>query len=570
MSERRLINPLSPVLDTLEQLRRHILWLLLIRVFLFTLLITITAVLETRGRDVILPSTTITLAFLSVVFIYSIGCAALLQTKTRHILRFGLIQLLSDTLFAALLVLGTGSSQSIFTAVFIFPVIAGGLNMYRVGGLIAASSATILYGAILTGEYYNYFTKLYAETHYIPVTDPLTLTNIFAVYGVTFFTVALLSSMLAGRLRTTEEKLNRTSLQFDRLSELYKQIFDDVSTGIITIDDKNTITSYNYAAEKISGFPLDEIIGSNFDNFFEELVMVEAEHHRQVADLKRKDEKMIRVEYSFSRLNMPSDPQKDDPLCANCKVVTMRDISRLEKMEQKVRNSEKMAAIGALSAAIAHDFRNPLAAISGSAQILAMDNQVNSDSTSQSLTEIIMRESNRMEKTITEFLQFARPSVLEPEWLDLQRVVNEIASKFMGINTQYQACNVVIDIPDHLDCWADNHKLQTMLVHLLENSCVASKQTSKPVVIKAREEKQQEQSIIRIQILDHGSGIAEEIRPHIFTPFYSTKEDSTGLGLAIVQQIVGDHNGEITFPEQEEGCTAQVDLPIPLNEDDNG
>ena len=572
MSERWLINPLSPVQDTLEQLRRHILWLLLIRIFLFTLLITITAVLETKGRDVILPNATITMAFLSVVFIYSIGSAALLQTKTRHIRRFGLIQLLSDTLFTALLVLGTGSSQSIFPAIFIFPVIAGGLNLHRIGGLIAAAWATLLYGSVLTCEYLGYIPKFYADTHYIPITDPLVLTNLFAVYGLTFFTVALLSSMLAGRLRSTEETLTRTSLQFDRLSELYKQIFDDISTGIITINDTNEITSYNNAAEKISGFPLDEIISSDLDVFFPGLVLVKGEHDRQVADLKKKDGKMIRVEYSFSRLNLPEDPlQQDAPLCDNCKVITMRDISRLEKMEQKVRDAEKMAAVGELSAAIAHDFRNPLAAISGSAQILAMDmsGQHNPDSTSQSLIEIVLRESSRMEKTITEFLQFARPCKLNLEWFDLRRIVNATAKQFMGINTRYQTCNLSIDIPENLDCRADSQKLQTVLIHLLENSCVASAQTSKPVVIKAREKTEDTQSFIRIQVIDQGTGIAKEIRQQIFTPFYSTRVDSTGLGLAIVRQIVDGHKGTITIPELEDGCLVQVDFPLPLSEEDD-
>ncbi len=567
MAERRVFKPLSPVFDTEEQLRLHILWLLMIRVILFTLLIAITAVLQAKGQNVILPPLSVTLAFLSVVFIFSIGSVGLLQNKTRRIRRFGLIQLLSDTIFAAMLVFGTGCSQSIFISVFIFPVIAGGLILYRIGGLIPAAAATILFGIVLTCEYFGYLPPFYAETNYIPVKSSLSLTNIFAVYGVTFFTMALLSGMLAGRLRSTEEKLSETSLQFDRLSQLYKQIFDDISTGIITIDDNNLITSYNLAAEKISGFPAETIIGRPFADYFPDIVLTKKKKDRLVADLKRKDGNMIRVGYSFARLNLPTDTQHDDPECSNCKVITMQDISKVEKMEQQVREAEKMAAIGELSAAIAHDFRNPLAAISGSAQLMAMDlaNQSREDSTSQSLNDIILRESNRMAKTITDFLQFARPIAMTPEWFDLARMVEETISQLASGDSRYQGCTVNVEIPDQLYCWADRQQLQIILSHLLENSCIASSQTMQPVVVRAREDKQQEQSVICIQVIDHGPGIAEEIRQKIFTPFYSTREDSTGLGLSIVRQLLEHHDGKITIldPGQEAGCIIEICLPLP-------
>ena len=483
MVECRFLKTLSAVQDNDEQLRRHILWLLMIRVILFTLLIAITTVLETKGHTIILPPPAFTLAFLSIVFIYSIGSVALLQNKTRHIRRFGLIQLLSDTVFAALLIFGTGCSQSIFTSVFIFPIIAGGLILYRMGGLIPAAAATILYGIVLGCEYLGYLPSFYAQTSYVPVKNSLTITNIFAVYGLTFFTAALLSGMLAGRLRSTEEKLSQTSLQFDSLSQLYKQIFDDISTGIITVDEKNNITSYNLAAEKITGFPINETIGRPFTRFFAATMLTAEKDGGDAVDFQKKDGAVIRIGYSIARLNLPADPIHDSPICTNCKVITMKDISRIEKMEQQVRDAEKMAAIGELSAAIAHDFRNPLAAISGSAQLLSMDlsSRNESDSTNRNLTDIILRESNRMARTITDFLQFAHPSTITPEWFDLGRMVAETVDQLIGSSGHFQECHISMEIPDHLDCWADRQQLQTILLHLLENSCVASSQTTRPI-----------------------------------------------------------------------------------------
>ncbi|MCI5162871.1 MAG: PAS domain S-box protein, partial [Candidatus Electrothrix sp. AX5] len=208
---------------------------------------------------------------------------------------------------------------------------------------------------------------------------------------------------------------------------MYKQIFDDINTGIITVDSRNLVTSCNSAFEKITGFSIEKIIGLPFDTFFPTIILTENDESKQAVDLIREDGGFTRVRFTLAQLNLPPDPEvqggRGD---ARCKVITMQDISVLEKMEQQVRDTEKMATIGELSGGIAHDFRNPLAAISGSAQILSVhirERQKESDdpiiSTNRHLIDIILRESDRMEKTINDFLQFAHPKESEPEWFSL-------------------------------------------------------------------------------------------------------------------------------------------------------
>jgi len=121
-----------------------------------------------------------------------------------------------------------------------------------------------------------------------------------------------------------------------------------------------------------------------------------------------------------------------------------------------------------------------------------------------------------------------------------------------------------MDIPDHLDCWADRQQLQTIVLHLLENSCVASSQTISPVLIKAREVRRQKQNIVSIEVIDQGPGVDEKIREQIFKPFFSTRVDSTGLGLAIVQQLLQHHNGKISILDRDDaGCVMEICLPLP-------
>lgn len=583
MAINKLIRELTPIQDSSEQLRRHLIWMIMTRVILFALLIAVTVVLQHWGRNVILPPNAVTMAFLSVVFIYSIGSAGLLQTKTSHLPRFGLIQVLSDTVFSALLVLGTGCSQSIFRPIFIFPVLAGGLNLNRIGGLLAATASSLLYGAILLCEYFEYIPPFYSHTNYIPPDYFLDVVNIFSVYVVVFFVIGLLSSIVAARLRKTEEALTRTSVQFDRLNLLYKQIFDDINTGIITVDGRNLVTSCNVAFEKITGFSAEKIIGLPFDGFFPPIILRENDESKQAVDFTKQDGSTTRVRFTLAQLNLPADPEvQGSGEDARCKVITLQDISVLEKMEQQVRESEKMATIGELSGAVAHDFRNPLAAISGSAQILSVHTKErlkNSDdpiiSTNRHLIEIILRESDRMEKTIKDFLQYSHPKELEPEWFNLKRVVLDAVRQIQGKKSRYPGCVITADIPENLDCWGDQQQIQIILIHLLENSCFGSKDTTEPIIVQVTEgqdqrQKQEEQPFLCIAVIDQGIGIADTIREKVFIPFFSTREDSAGLGLAIVQQFVEQHKGTIHLLEPElgrQGCTVEICLPLPATPD---
>ena len=583
MAINKLIRELTPIQDSSEQLRRHLIWMIMTRVILFALLIAVTVVLQHWGRNVILPPNAVTMAFLSVVFIYSIGSAGLLQTKTSHLPRFGLIQVLSDTVFSALLVLGTGCSQSIFRPIFIFPVLAGGLNLNRIGGLLAATASSLLYGAILLCEYFEYIPPFYSHTNYISPDYFLDVVNIFSVYVVVFFVIGLLSSIVAARLRKTEEALTRTSVQFDRLNLLYKQIFDDINTGIITVDGRNLVTSCNVAFEKITGFSAEKIIGLPFDGFFPPIILRENDESKQAVDFTKQDGSTTRVRFTLAQLNLPADPEvQGSGEDARCKVITLQDISVLEKMEQQVRESEKMATIGELSGAVAHDFRNPLAAISGSAQILSVHTKErlkNSDdpiiSTNRHLIEIILRESDRMEKTIKDFLQYSHPKELEPEWFNLKRVVLDAVRQIQGKKSRYPGCVITADIPENLDCWGDQQQIQIILIHLLENSCFGSKDTTEPIIVQVTEgqdqrQKQEEQPFLCIAVIDQGIGIADTIREKVFIPFFSTREDSAGLGLAIVQQFVEQHKGTIHLLEPElgrQGCTVEICLPLPATPD---
>jgi two-component system sensor histidine kinase PilS (NtrC family) len=563
---RFITKALTPVIESEQETRRHLLWWIATRVFLFTLLIGLAAFFREKGHNVILPSSLMTSVFLLGLYGFSIVSALLLQRRTRSVRRFGVIQLFFDSVFIALLVYATGCSQSDFTSLLILPVIAAGLILYRLGGLFLAATTTLLYGGVLALEQLGWIPRYFLASTYKAPTSFLTGTNLFAIYGLLFFLAALLSGQLARRLRVTEEKLQRTAFEYDRLSILYKQIFDDISTGIITTDRSDFITSYNQAAERITGYPPEKVLGQPFNRCFPGILLQER-HGRDVCDFRKFDGIITRIGYSFSYLNMPEQEEREKQQ-SRWKVITLQDISQIERMEQQVREAEKMAAIGELSASIAHDFRNPLAAISGSAQILAMEegNIGGLDqSTLKTLLGIILRESGRMAKTITDFLQFARPAAIQPEWFDLNRLIDEVIARLQAGSNAMVTAAIIKEIDERLDCWADRQQMQTVLTHLIDNACQAVGTQTGRVVVTAGESAAEGSGELCVEIRDQGPGIPVEMRDKVFTPFFSSRTDGTGLGLSIVRQIVENHGGRIEIDGNADfPCIMRLHLPLPL------
>jgi len=557
---------LRPLVDSEAQLRRHILWFIFIRVVLFTLLLGISVLFSAISQDIILPPRYQIIIFIISIYLYSIASAIFLQKRVLRLRRFGLIQLQCDTLFTAILVYFTGCSQSIFPPVFIFPIVAGGLILHRIGGLTPAATATLLFGAILGAEYYGYVPDFFRLSGFTANDNPLAALNIFSVYGLTFFLTALLAGMLAERLRKTERALSRTAHELDKLSILYKQIFDDITTGIITIDEADTITSVNNAAERITGYRAGELIGRRLGRCFPEIVLREKQG-RSVADLTRKDNRVIRSGYSFSRLNIPPDPDCTEADCADSKVITLQDISKIERLEKQMRKAEKMATIGEMSASIAHDFRNPLAAISGSAELLRHESGRSSADmgTVAKLSTIIFREAQRMATVVSDFLQFSRPATPRLEWFSLYSLVQDVASGLRDKHGAPLGCSITNNVPENLDIHADRQQLQTALIQLLQNSCEAMEPGAGEVVVTAREGRGDDgRGPVIIAISDQGQGIPSEHKNKIFEPFYTTRESSTGLGLAIVRQIIESHQGQVEISSADgEGCTVTITLPLP-------
>jgi two-component system, NtrC family, sensor histidine kinase PilS len=561
-SRSSIANPASPAPDPDRNLvpladltlKRQLQWLFFWRIAVLTLLLGVSLALHTKEHILALPDISHIGYFIAGVYLFTIGSSALLSKITCYS-RFAYLQLLVDVALTSVLVFFTGGSKSIFIVIFFFPIIAAGYILYRRGGLFLAAAATLLYGTALLIEYFQGMPGVLSGFGPKQSVNPVLVMHHFSIPSLTFFLVAILSSLLSERLRMIEKELSRTTLNYDRLFFLYKQIFDDITSGIITVDHQGRVTSFNRSSEKITGFTAKEVLGQNINHKFRFLQPDLDFNPRPVVDLVRKDGAIIPVGYSWSRLNMP-DRRED------CRIFSFQDLSQIKKMEEQVKQAEKMAAIGEMAAGIAHEFRNPLAAVSGAAQVLAQD--MEEDPARQGLMNIIIRECDRLELTIGEFLQFSKPAIPEKEWFSLPGLLEEIQQLLRQSGSLKENCHLSVAIPAALDCWADRRQMQRVLVNLLHNSCNALEETGGEIKIAASVTENNGQERFTIMVSDTGPGIPEHLHEKIFEPFFTTRENGTGLGLAIVRQIIESHDGEIKVAESTpSGSSFAISLPLP-------
>ena len=241
--------------------KRQLQWMLFLRVVFLTLLLGITLLLQSAEKHIILPPYNHIAVFITAVYIYTI-CSALTLKFIKHYSIFAYGQFFGDVFLITILIYYSGGSQSVFTILYLFPIITGGLILSRRGGLAAAAASTLGYGAILCLEYFGYHPDFLDDYWYRPLGDIRSALNFFSIHGLTFFITAILSSLLSGRLLRTENELISTTLKYDQLSVLYKKIFDDIPSGIIVLNQKNMI-SFNPASENITGFRSDEVVGKD-------------------------------------------------------------------------------------------------------------------------------------------------------------------------------------------------------------------------------------------------------------------------------------------------------------------
>ena len=233
-------------------------------------------------------------------------------------------------------------------------------------------------------------------------------------------------------------------------------------------------------------------------------------------------------------------------------------MTEIRSLEQRMRESERLAAVGRMAGGVAHEVRNPLSSIKGLA--LLLKNKFPEGSREQATAELLIQETERMNRTITEMLSFTRPSVLNLERIDFGGLL-EKSLALIRAETKENQIEIALDLqPELQPVRGDADRLQQVLMNVLINAMQAMDKGGRlDISLKNREEAGE----VELKIRDTGPGIDPALLSQVFYPYFTTKQAGTGLGLAISQKIMADHGGSIEIEsELGGGTTVIMHLPV--------
>ena len=458
--------------------------------------------------------------------------------------RFAWMQVCLDVALVTGIIAASGGSHSVFTFLYVLTVLEGCFLLGRRGGLVAASIAGLLYVDVVLGRHLLTLLGL-AEPVQPTALEVLTVLLNAAV----LFAIALLAGSLAERYYLAQRNLESQRKDFSDLQAFRDLIFQSVGSGLIAVNPEGRITAFNRAAESITGVAEREALGQTWEALFGGEVDLEearqavarpgAQSLRYEIRLRRRDGREVPVGVSFWSLR--SGDGEAVGLIGVC-----QDLSSIKRMEQQVRQADRLATIGRLSANIAHEIRNPLASLSGA--IEALVRELPADPGRERLVEIVLRESERLNRIIGDFLEYARPAPMASHAVDLADLLEEVVL-LVEHRSLPAELKVIREYGEKLPARVDPQQVRQAIWNLCINAVQAMPEGGE-LRVGGRVVPGAEPPRLQLWISDTGHGIAESDLPQIFEPFFSTKAEGSGIGLALVYRVVQDHGGQIEVRSQ--------------------
>ncbi len=467
------------------------------------------------------------------------------------------IQFLIDALLITWLVWRTGDLSSPYITLYVVLIAISGMFLRSHETLLLAVTCIVFFVLLSVST-----VSLWIDSFGTAQTTPRMI-QILAFHIVVCLVVGMLASRLSERRHSGDQKLRETQKTLVNLRALHERIVESIRSGLITTDLEGKIYTFNLAAEEITGHQAEIMNGKNITALLGNIenaiknsleILAQGEHPpRFETDIITPEGFAVHIGYGIS-------PLFDNSGETSGLIITFQDLTDIRSMEESVRRKDRLAAVGRVAAGLAHEIRNPLGAMRGAIQV--MQSHIPAESTQGSLMEIIMRESDRLNKIITNFLTYARPRVNNFSEVDIRESMNDTItllkhSPDIGENHLLE-CELP-ENPVHIS--ADPTQLKQIFWNLARNAIQSMPKGGKLSV------NLQKSISNRVQIIfqDTGCGMSPEQVEQLFEPFSYSTTGGTGLGLSIVYQIIRDHNGTINVRSQEGvGTTITIDLPTEI------
>jgi len=446
-----------------------------------------------------------------------------------------LICLLDAALITAV-VAATGGARSIFAFLYVLCVTAACVLLSRTRGLAIAAVSSMLYTGIVVGRTVLPLSMFFDAPQGTTTLEMLTM----FLNAVTFLVVAIVAGGLGERYRATRQELETQQKDLRDLQAFKDLVFQSVGTGLIALDREHRITAFNRAAEEIIGVAASEAIGRRWSALVGATVPLASIEMaidgnpraptRHETGLRRADGTTVPVRMTFSALRSGEGERLG--LISACE-----DLSAIREMETRMRQADRLATLGRMAANIAHEIRNPLASLTGAIEVLT--SPLTAEDARERLSQIVARESERLNHIIKNFLEYARPAPLSIATFDVAAAAEEVLL-LLEHRASPGSLKVVREFAPSISWPVDAQQFRQILWNLCLNAVEAMPDGGELRVAAAVRGE-----TLEVSVSDTGDGIGTGDLSHVFEPFFSTKSEGTGLGLALVHRIVQEHGGEI-------------------------
>ena len=466
------------------------------------------------------------------------------------------IQFFGDVFLVTWLVWATGNVHSPYAALYIVVISVASLFIGPRAAMITSVGSVAAFNtcALLAINGIGPFAAVNAEDSIANTIQSLGLSD------VSFLVVGLLAAKLAERQSRSDVQLAATTQTLANLRALHERIVESIRSGVITTDLQGSIYTFNAAAEEITGYRAADVRGKDASIFFGDLTQRIPDSMRAAnagraspryeADCLAPDGLVLRLGFSIFPLFAESGETSGI-------VITFQDLTDVRAMEETSRRQDRLAAVGRLAASIAHEIRNPLAAMRGSIQMLR--GEMDGDSEQAQLMDIILRESDRLNNIVADYLNYARPRPAQLNNVDVCALIRETFKLLRNSSELSEAHKLEDELPEQsVFAKGDAEQLKQVWWNVARNALRAMPDGGTFRISLTRPEHDR----MRISFVDNGCGMAPEQVERLFEPFSSTT-GGTGLGLSIVYQIIRDHSGTINVRSRlGEGTTITVELPV--------
>ncbi len=466
---------------------------------------------------------------------------------------------MADVALEVAIVHYSGGAGGQFTTVFCLTIAAAAFVLAMPGGLATAMLSSLCFVGYQALEAHGWVTppgkEVFATSRTSGVIDAY-------MHASMFFLVGTLGGHLAERIKLKGRALEHAETALEQLRVDTNYILENMSSGVLVVDEGGRVVTMNAAAGDILEIGGAEVIGrSVVDALGQRVPDLAGELTAALATTRGTHRKEIvaRTRAGGSRpLGISISFLTEDSMRRRGAIAVFQDLTEVHEMRERVRKADRLAAIGELSAGIAHELRNPLASISGSIEMLY--NELKLDGENTRLMELIMRESDRLDRIISDFLDFAKlrtpskyPTKLERALEETLTLLSKNAEKSDGIGTRLE-CH-----PRLPEVWMDDEQMRQVFLNLAINACEAMDHRGTLEITAFASE----HGLVRVSFTDSGPGIESLEMARMFEPFFTTKEGGTGLGLAIANKIVVAHGGVIEYRNRENGgAEFTVVLPV--------